>query len=116
MKHKGIRIALAVIEACSGLCDKKRDKQPLAYADLPLIESRRQPSRSGWHARCVFQEEVTKMAILIVYARRPGQQASPGTWGKSQGGRPMLLACPSVVYRWLGNLYLARARSKRAKQ
>ena len=43
MKHKGIRIALAVIEACSGLCDKKRDKQPLAYADLPLIESRRQP-------------------------------------------------------------------------
>ncbi len=56
------------------------------------------------------------MAILIVYARRPGQQASPGTWGKSQGGRPMLLAYPSVVDRWLGNLYLARARSKRAKQ
>jgi len=29
-------------------------------------------SRSGGHARCVFQEEVTKMAILIVYASKHG--------------------------------------------
>src|SRR5436305_6993010 len=36
-----------------------------------LVEGR-VVSRSSWHARCVFQEEVTKMAILIVYASKHG--------------------------------------------
>src|SRR5438270_9808480 len=40
--------------------------------EASILVGGRVVSRSGWHARCMFQEELTKMAILIVYASKHG--------------------------------------------